>query len=216
MSCRAQVISASFRLGYSEQGLVGFSGGYRWSFEGILCLRTVFRMLLLLISPQRGLEADPAGPTGGTSEKFGRSEPASAGQLTLRSQQIFKLTRGTNGAGDRCDSRLERLETGEVDRDLRPRRSKAQQHLIPTPRQSTLWENVQQAKLRGLSLRAISRELGIHRNTARKYALSESPPLRKIKSATGTPQPETGTLTSLDIFADQLGGHFRWTSTQVR
>ena len=42
-------------------------------------------------------------------------------------------------------------------------------------RQRTLWEEVQQAKLRGLSLRAIARELGVHRNTAQKYALAEAP-----------------------------------------
>ena len=103
-------------------------------------------------------------------------------------------SRGINGTGDRCDSHLATLETGEVDRDLRPRKSRAQQHRIPIARQWTLWENVQEAKFRGLSLRAIARELGIHRNTVRKYALPESPPLRKIKSSTRTPQPETGTL----------------------
>ena len=81
----------------------------------------------------------------------------------------------------------------EEDRDLRPRKSKAQQHRIPSPRQRTLRENVQQAKVRGLSLRATARELGIHRNTVRKYALAESPPLRKIRSAARTLQPETGT-----------------------
>ncbi len=102
------------------------------------------------------------------------------------------LARGINCAGDRCDSHLETLETGEVDRDLRPRNSRTQQHRIPTARQRTLWENVQQAKLRGLSLRATARELGIHRNTVRKYALAESPPLRNIRSAARTPQPETG------------------------
>ena len=88
------------------------------------------------------------------------------------------------------------IGNGEMNRDLRPRKSKAQQHRIPTTRQRTLWDNVQQAKLRGLSLRAIARELGIYRNTVRKYALAESPylPLRKIKSAARTLQPETGTL----------------------
>ena len=40
----------------------------------------------------------------------------------------------------------------------------------------------------GLSLRAIARELSIHRNTARKYALAKSPPLRRISAPTGTPQ----------------------------
>ena len=99
--------------------------------------------------------------------------------------------RGIKGAGGQCDARLATLPTGEVDRDLRPRKSKAQQHKIPTARQRTLWENVRQAKSRGLSLRATARDLGIHRNTVRKYALAESPPLRKKKSAARTPQPET-------------------------
>ena len=102
------------------------------------------------------------------------------------------LARGINGAGDRCDSHLAALETGEADRDLRPRKSRAQQHRIPTPRRRTLWEKVRQAKSRGLPLRATVRELGIHRNTVQKYALAESPPLRKIKSPTRTPQPEMG------------------------
>ena len=92
-----------------------------------------------------------------------------------------------NGAGGQWDACLARLETGEVDRDLRPRKSKAQQHSIPTARQRTLWEDVQQARLRGPSLRAIARELGIHRNTARKYALAKSSPLRSISGTTGTP-----------------------------
>ena len=74
---------------------------------------------------------------------------------------------------------------------------------------------MQQAKLRGLSLRAIARELGIHRNTVHKYALTESPPLRTIKNAARTLQVETGTLAWTDIIADQLGGHIRWTTTQV-
>ena len=46
-------------------------------------------------------------------------------------------------------------------------------NLYPTTRQRTLWDNVQQAKLRGLCLRAIARELGIHRNTVHKYALAD-------------------------------------------
>ena len=38
-----------------------------------------------------------------------------------------------------------------------------------TPRQLALWKAVQQAKAQGLSLREISRQLGVHRNTVRKY-----------------------------------------------
>ena len=92
-----------------------------------------------------------------------------------------------NNAEGQWGACLARLETGEVDRDLRPRKSKAQQHRMPTARQRTLWENVQQARLRGLSLRAIARELGIHWNTARKYALANSPPLRSFSGTTGSP-----------------------------
>jgi hypothetical protein len=98
------------------------------------------------------------------------------------------MGRSTNNAEGRWDACLGRLETGEVDRDLRPRKSKARQHRIPTARQRTLWENVQQAKRRGLSLRAIASELGIHRNTVRKYVLADSPPLRSIRGTTGIPQ----------------------------
>ncbi len=70
---------------------------------------------------------------------------------------------------------------------------------------------MQQAKLKGLSLRAITRELGIYTNTVRKYALAESPPTRKIKGATKTTQAETRVPAKMDIFADQLGGPLRWT-----
>ena len=105
------------------------------------------------------------------------------------------LARGINGGEVRCDSHLATLETCEVDWDLRPRKSRAQQHRISTSRQRTLWENVQPAKLMGLSFRATAREQGIHRNTVRKYGLAESPPLRKIKSPARTPRPETGAPT---------------------
>ena len=46
----------------------------------------------------------------------------------------------------------------------------------PTPRMQAYWEVVQEAKSRGLSLRAIARELGISRNTVTKYARANRPP----------------------------------------
>ena len=54
---------------------------------------------------------------------------------------------------------------------------------------------------RGLSLRAVARELvGIHRQTARKYALAKSPPV----------QARTNPATALsDIINSQGGGQFR-------
>lgn len=47
------------------------------------------------------------------------------------------------------------------------------------PRQLALWKAVQHAKAQGLSLRAISRQLGVHRNTVRKYARSPIQPTNR-------------------------------------
>ena len=68
----------------------------------------------------------------------------------------------------RWQESLATLETGNVDRPRRTRKSRAKLNRQPTPRQRTIWKSVQAAKLRGLSLRAIARELGIHRETAKK------------------------------------------------
>lgn len=55
----------------------------------------------------------------------------------------------------------------------------------PTPRMQAWWEAVQEAKGRGLSLRGIARELGMARNTARKYAAATSPPVYSGRPARG-------------------------------
>ena len=55
-----------------------------------------------------------------------------------------------------------------------------QLHRKPTPTQQARWEAVQQAKSRGLSLRAIARELGMSRVATKKYALAESPPTKLL------------------------------------
>ena len=54
---------------------------------------------------------------------------------------------------------------------------KAQPPRQPTPRQRARWKAVQRAKRRGLSLRAIARELRISRFTVRKYVEASSPPV---------------------------------------
>jgi len=46
----------------------------------------------------------------------------------------------------------------------------------PTPLQTARWKAVQKAKRKGLSIRGIARELGIHRDTAKKYMNAKSPP----------------------------------------
>lgn len=56
----------------------------------------------------------------------------------------------------------------------------------PTARQRARWEAVQEAKRQGLSIRAIARELGIHRETVRKYVDTNNPPVyrRGVKANT--------------------------------
>ena len=46
---------------------------------------------------------------------------------------------------------------------------------LPTPRMHAYWEAVQEAKSRGLSIRAIARELGISRGTVAKYTKLSNP-----------------------------------------
>ena len=52
----------------------------------------------------------------------------------------------------------------------------------PTPTQKARWKALQQAQLKGLSLRAIARELGIARDTVRKYAYAESPSTKQLSA----------------------------------
>ena len=55
-------------------------------------------------------------------------------------------------------------------------------HRTPTATQQARWEAVQYAREQGLSLRAISRTLGIAKNTVKKYMSAESPPTKKLSA----------------------------------
>ena len=53
-----------------------------------------------------------------------------------------------------------------------------------SPRRSTFlqqarWDAVQKAKLEGMSIRKMARELGLHRDTVRRYSDAETPPTRR-------------------------------------
>ena len=52
----------------------------------------------------------------------------------------------------------------------------------PTPTQLARWKAIQKGRLKGLSLRAISRELCIARVTVRMYAYAEKPPTKKLSA----------------------------------
>ena len=57
-----------------------------------------------------------------------------------------------------------------------------QLHRTPTPTQQARWEAVQQAREQGFSLRAIARNLGMAKNTAKKYAEADAPPTKELSA----------------------------------
>ena len=69
--------------------------------------------------------------------------------------------------------------------ERRAGRTKPVRHRLPrtpTETQRARWEAVQQAREQGLSLRAIARNLGMAKNTAKKYAAAESPLTKKLSA----------------------------------
>ena len=103
----------------------------------------------------------------------------------------------TNGLGSKWDAKLATLDanhdaeqpvatsgrngTGRVRKAVGPRRKK------PTPLQTARWKAVQRAKRKGLSMRGIARELGIHRDTVKKYMNTESPPMAPSRLTSNDP-----------------------------
>ena len=94
-----------------------------------------------------------------------------------------------NGLGRRWTARLAALDaTRDAEKPIatsgrnvagRVRKAATRRHRKPTPLQTARWKAVQRAKRKGLSIRGIARELGIHRETVRKYMNAESPPMAR-------------------------------------
>ena len=92
----------------------------------------------------------------------------------------------TNGPGRKWETRLatpdanhdggQPIDTSGRNGTGRVRKAAGQRRRKPTPLQTARWKAVQKAKRKGLSLRGIARELGIHRDTVKKYINAESPP----------------------------------------
>ena len=103
--------------------------------------------------------------------------------------------RRVNGVDNHPKESLASLDAIEADSATlngggRVRKPPASPRRKPTPRQRVRWKAVQQAKLRGLSIRAIARELGIHRNTVRKYAEAKSPPMMRTRGRSRVSQSD--------------------------
>ena len=61
----------------------------------------------------------------------------------------------------------------------------------PTFLQKERWKAIQKARRNGMSLRAIERELGIHRGTIKKYLDAEGPPTRQSRVVSSTSSSDT-------------------------
>ena len=72
-------------------------------------------------------------------------------------------------------------------RATRVRKAAAPRPRKPTPLQTARWKAVQKAKRKGLSIRGIAREVGIHRQTVKKYMNAESPPMAPSRNVGSTP-----------------------------
>ena len=91
----------------------------------------------------------------------------------------------SNGLGRRWVDKLAQLEV-EVSQDTadgngagRVRKAVTPRQRKPTPLQTARWRAVRKAKRKGLSIRGIARELGIHRDTVKRYMNAESPSLSR-------------------------------------
>ena len=91
----------------------------------------------------------------------------------------------SNGLGRRWVDKLAQLDV-DVPRDTadgngagRVRKVVSPRQRKPTPLQTARWRAVRKAKRKGLSIRAIARELGIHRDTVKRYMNAESPPMSR-------------------------------------
>ena len=100
----------------------------------------------------------------------------------------------SNGPGRRWVDKLAQLDV-HVPRDTcrRQRNSATSRHgrvrnavtprqRKPTPLQTARWRAVRKAKRKGLSIRGIARELGIHRDTVKRYMNTDSPPTARPRA----------------------------------
>jgi DNA-binding NarL/FixJ family response regulator len=98
----------------------------------------------------------------------------------IRRSEDEVTSMGTMLVVDRLRDDADRNGAARVRRTATPRSRK------PTPLQTARWKAVQKAKRKGLSIRGIARELGIHRETVRKYMHAESPPMARPRNVGST------------------------------
>ncbi len=117
-----------------------------------------------------------------------------------RSPTVPAPTPGANGLGERWTATLQPLasraedenEQGVITGRVAPAgKPKAASAPKPTFLQRERWKAIQKAKAKGMSLRAIERELGIHRATIKKYLDAEGPQMRQSRAGPTTSSSDT-------------------------
>ena len=107
---------------------------------------------------------------------------------------------GANGLGESWTAALQtldsRAEEDEVRGDNTDSVVTASKPKAVSPRKPTFlhrerWKAIQKARRKGMSLRAIERDLGIHRGTVRKYLDSMGPPPRRPRAGPTTSASDT-------------------------
>ena len=110
---------------------------------------------------------------------------------------------GANGLGERWTAALQPLDSGAEDEEdqaavtealFQPGEPKAASPRKPTFLERERWKAMQKARRKGMSLRAIERELGIHRATVRKYLDADGHPTRRPWA--GPPPSSSDTMTA--------------------
>jgi lambda repressor-like predicted transcriptional regulator len=118
-----------------------------------------------------------------------QESPPRPGVLRAQAVTASKNVSTTSGTGDWALSEVSATADTSVPDTIsqdyysrQPARQGPRRH-GPTPRQMARWDAIRAAKEQGLSLRAIARDLGISRNTVRKYVYRDGPPTRRAANS---------------------------------
>ena len=160
-------------------------GGQRHSYAGatMLVLQSLDGRLSLqhegrIIAAQTAPASPGSLPNGirpSPSDAIPYVEPEDGAKPPERPPNPLALVAAENGLGSVAD-----------DEDVISIRETASPNR-PSFLQQARWDAMQRAKLQGLSIRRMARELGLHRDTLRKYIDTESPPTRRSPTTSLTP-----------------------------
>ena len=160
-----------------EQQRPSYAGAAVVVLQGLDGCRCSMRDRSRIIAPQEA----PPGPGvlrygNGTSSIVSIPIPDSELWSEPSATALGLLNKGT-GQEDDHSAAIDDVGVAELQVTASPRK--------PTFLQKERWKTVQRAKLTGLSIRGVARELGIHRDTVRRYIDAESPPTRRSRGNSG-------------------------------